>query len=181
MSVMDVKAEAASVVRSWLRQLVLRSGLTPEEIARRSGVSATTITRPLNESSIVPNWASVYKIAAAMHELPPLPASETVPLFTESDWVRINGTATPARIPAAVKADFAIMLERDHGPDHRPQDILFCRNEQLEPGRIGVALMDGKVIVGQIQRGWLLPHEGTPVLLTSLDRCFRLAATLRPS
>lgn len=96
----QAKAALQSDIREFLEEAVAHSGLPPATLARRAAVSASTITRPLNdrEFSFIPRSTTLQKIADAAGI--PLPRSFTagrpdpIPDGPEIRIVPIAGEAT---------------------------------------------------------------------------------------
>lgn len=85
--------------REWLQQAVRKSGLKPAALARRAGLSTTTLTRPHND----PEWSgtlstrTIAAVAAAAGIKPPGPAAHVVHGFEESDVEPLDTTAPRQR------------------------------------------------------------------------------------
>lgn len=87
------KSDLQEDIRSFLKNAVEHSGLPPAVLARRASVSASTITRPLNDPdfSFLPRTITLQKIADAAGI--PLPSSFTAgrpePLADETQGIRL--------------------------------------------------------------------------------------------
>lgn len=90
----DWADESREVARAFMRQALAVTGLSPYALAKKAGVAASTITRPLNnpEFKFTPKQATLAKIGAAAALTPPKlpepsskvePVNRTVPLVGE--------------------------------------------------------------------------------------------------
>lgn len=71
-----------NIAREWLQGLIRNTGLTPTQIARKSGVNPSTLTRFLQVKGGTQSlrWSTIEAIAQAFDlELPPNSAATTEP------------------------------------------------------------------------------------------------------
>ncbi len=98
----EAKLALQADIRTFLQEAVIHSGLPPATLARRAAVSASTITRPLNdpEFSFIPRSATLQKIADAAGI--PVPRSFTAgrppPAVEDTPEIRIVPIYGEARL-----------------------------------------------------------------------------------
>lgn len=86
-------ADAAEEAREFLRRALTVTGLKPYALAKRAGVSPTTITRPLNDPAFkfTPKMATLVKIAEASGLTPPKLPEPSLDIEAVTQWVPLVG------------------------------------------------------------------------------------------
>ncbi len=86
-------AVAADQAREFIRRALEVSGLTPYALAKKAGVSSTTITRPLNDPAFkfVPKMATLSKIAEATGLTLPNLSDPGLTVESISRWIPLVG------------------------------------------------------------------------------------------
>jgi transcriptional regulator with XRE-family HTH domain len=111
------------VIREWLRGAIGMSGLSPSGLAKRAGVSQTTVTRFLaNSVDYAPSWSTIGKLAAAAKVQPISPGFG-------NQFVKIGPTITIRKPTTAtpISSDAGSLVPEDLSPDEYLTYLLSFR------------------------------------------------------
>jgi transcriptional regulator with XRE-family HTH domain len=142
----DREVELREALRAWLREAIRASGLTATEVARRAGLSSTTLTRPVREGAYHSTISThtIDKVAEVTGYPPPegfgRPRPRAARGFAEPDAVPYRA---PERIGDAAGAGRDWWLIKSRALDlegYLPDDrVLVDLRERPLPGDIVVA------------------------------------------
>lgn len=178
----DREVELREALRSWLREAIRSSGMSATEVARRAGLSSTTLTRPVREGAY--NSTISTHTIDKVSEVTGFPPPEG---FGRARARAVRGFAEPDAVPykAPEKTDFAAVSGRDWWliksrvldlEGYLPGDqVLVDLGERPLPGDIVVAQVIGErgepeTVFRKFEPPFLftrstLPDSGKPILV----------------
>ncbi|MDR3498926.1 MAG: hypothetical protein P4L72_06835 [Parvibaculum sp.] len=178
----DREVELREALRTWLRAAIRSSGLTATEVARRAGLSSSTLTRPARDGAYNSTISThtIDKVAEVTGYPPPegfgRPRARAVRGFAEPDAVPYKG---PERVELAAGSGKDWWLVKSRALDlegYLPGDrVLVDLAEKPVPGDIVVAQVisergEPETVFRKFEPPFLitrstLPDSGKPVLV----------------
>jgi transcriptional regulator with XRE-family HTH domain len=130
------------VFNEWLRARLRARGMSQRQLAERSGVAHSTISRMVRGDR-VPSLTTAYKLAAALRDLP----LEGDPGLTARS---MSSGANPTRdVEHALRADIAL----NEGQVRRVMRLYLAERSRQQLGARGTGPPVGKVTAGPAVRG----------------------------
>lgn len=178
----DREVELREALREWLREAVRSSGFTATEVARRAGLSSTTLTRPMRQGAYNSTISThtIDKVAEVTGYPPPeglgRPRMRAARGFAEPDAVPYKAPER-ADLAAGAGRDWWLIKSRALDLDgYLPGDrVLVDLKERPRPGDVVVAQMvsergEPETVFRKFEPPFLFtrstqPESGKPILV----------------
>jgi transcriptional regulator with XRE-family HTH domain len=168
----------ADAQRAWIARIGSERGLTPTQIARKSGLHASTLTELINDSTRGPlSASSVQKIASGVHFPATAEARGGAPSAVPVEAEPFIASGINPRLEAAVSA---LIASRDgltawrlasgglEGVGYKPGDILIVDRGEMPMSGDAVCAQYAQqdrtdIICRMVRRPWLVTGSNDPL------------------